>query len=86
MNVIAPTINVTFNNEMLYNKDESIRGDNIVIPRGADVLIRGRRSGRIRFPGHKPDRQPDHHVPMRRCCVTARWNCRSTTWCPPTRC
>ena len=25
MNVIAPTINVTFNNEMLYNKDESIR-------------------------------------------------------------
>lgn len=39
MNVIAPTINVTFNNEMLYNKDESIKGDNIVIPRGAAAIL-----------------------------------------------
>ena len=39
MNVIAPTINVTFNNEMLYNPDESIKGDNIVIPRGAAAIL-----------------------------------------------
>lgn len=39
MNVIAPTINVAFNNEMLYNPDQSIKGDNIVVPRGAAAIL-----------------------------------------------
>jgi hypothetical protein len=38
-NVIAPTINDTFINEMLYNPDESIKGDNIVVPRGAAAIL-----------------------------------------------
>ena len=39
MNVISPTIEATFNNEMLYNSDESIKGDNIVVPRGAAAIL-----------------------------------------------
>lgn len=39
MNVISPTIEDTFNNEMLYNPDESIKGDNIVVPRGAAAIL-----------------------------------------------
>jgi len=38
-NVIAPTIGDTFTNEMLYNPDESIKGDNIVVPRGAAAIL-----------------------------------------------
>lgn len=39
LNVIAPTINDTFTNEMLYNPDESIKGDCIVVPRGAAAIL-----------------------------------------------
>jgi len=39
INVIAPTIGDTFTNEMLYNPDESIKGDNIVVPRGAAAIL-----------------------------------------------
>jgi hypothetical protein len=39
LNVIEPTINDTFTNEMLYNPDESIKGDNIVVPRGAAAIL-----------------------------------------------
>ena len=39
MNVIAPTINDTFTNEMLYNPDETIKGDCIVVPRGAAAIL-----------------------------------------------
>lgn len=39
LNVIAPTINDTFTNEMLYNKDNSIKGDCIVVPRGAAAIL-----------------------------------------------
>jgi hypothetical protein len=39
LNVIAPTINDTFNNEMLYNPDNSIKGDCIVVPRGAAAIL-----------------------------------------------
>jgi hypothetical protein len=38
-NVIAPTINDTFVHEMLYNPDESIKGDCIVVPRGAAAIL-----------------------------------------------
>jgi hypothetical protein len=38
-NVIAPTIGDTFTNEMLYNPDQSIKGDNIVVPRGAAAIL-----------------------------------------------
>lgn len=38
-NVIAPTIGDTFTNEMLYNPDDSIKGDNIVVPRGAAAIL-----------------------------------------------
>ena len=41
LNVIGPTINDTFVNEMVYNPDPSIKGDNVTVPRGAAaVLIR----------------------------------------------
>lgn len=41
LHVIGPSINDTFVNEMVYNPDTSIKGDNIVVPRGAAaVLIR----------------------------------------------
>lgn len=39
LNVIAPTIGDTFVNEMLYNPDESIKGDCIVVPRGAAAIL-----------------------------------------------
>lgn len=39
LNVIAPTINDTFIHEMLYNPDESIKGDCIVVPRGAAAIL-----------------------------------------------
>ncbi len=39
MHVIAPTIYDTFVNEMLYNPDDSIKGDNIVVPRGAAAIL-----------------------------------------------
>jgi hypothetical protein len=38
-NVIAPTIGDTFTNEMLYNPDMSIKGDSIVVPRGAAAIL-----------------------------------------------
>jgi len=37
--VIAPTINQCFINEMMYNPDESIKGDCVVIPRGAAAIL-----------------------------------------------
>jgi hypothetical protein len=39
LNVIAPTIGDTFTNEMLYNPDTSIKGDCIVVPRGAAAIL-----------------------------------------------
>lgn len=51
LNVIAPTIDDTFVNEMLYNPDSSIKGDCIVVPRGAAaILVReGAQSKRMQF-------------------------------------
>lgn len=37
--VIQPTITMAFVNEMLYNPDESIKGDCIVVPRGAAAIL-----------------------------------------------
>ena len=53
LNVISPTINDTFTNEMLYNPDESIKGDCVVVPRGAAaILIReSAQQRRIQFLG-----------------------------------
>ena len=39
LNVISRTINDTFVNEMLYNPDPSIKGDCIVVPRGAAAIL-----------------------------------------------
>lgn len=39
LHVIAPTINDAFTNEMLYNPDESIKGDCIIVPRGAAAIL-----------------------------------------------
>jgi hypothetical protein len=39
LNVIAPTVEQTFVNEMLYNPDESIKGDCITVPRGAAAIL-----------------------------------------------
>ena len=39
LNVIAPSIGQTFTNEMLYNPDHSIKGDCIVVPRGAAAIL-----------------------------------------------
>jgi hypothetical protein len=39
LNVIGPTINDAFINEMLYNPDESIKGDCVVVPRGAAAIL-----------------------------------------------
>jgi hypothetical protein len=39
LNVIAPTIEQTFVNEMLYNPDDSIKGDCIIVPRGAAAIL-----------------------------------------------
>lgn len=39
LRVIQPTITMAFVNEMLYNPDESIKGDCIVVPRGAAAIL-----------------------------------------------
>jgi hypothetical protein len=39
LNVIAPTIGDAFTNEMLYNPDESIKGDCIPVARGAAAIL-----------------------------------------------
>ena len=39
LNVIAPTINDTFVNEMMYNPDHSIKGDCVIVPRGAAAIL-----------------------------------------------
>ena len=39
MDVISPSIYETFVNEMLYNPDESIKGDCVVSPRGAAAIL-----------------------------------------------
>jgi hypothetical protein len=39
MNVIGPTVGDTFVNEMLYNPDESIKGDCVPVPRGANAIL-----------------------------------------------
>jgi hypothetical protein len=39
LNVIGPTVGDTFVNEMLYNPDESIKGDCIPVPRGANAIL-----------------------------------------------
>ncbi len=39
LNVISPTIGDCFTNEMLYNPDHSIKGDCIVVPRGAAAIL-----------------------------------------------
>ena len=39
LNVISMTIYDTFVNEMLYNPDQSIKGDCIVVPRGAAAIL-----------------------------------------------
>jgi len=51
LNVIAPTINDTFVNEMVYNPDDSIKGDCIVVPRGAAALLvrEGAQQHRMQF-------------------------------------
>ena len=38
-NVIGPTIEMTFINEMLYNPDDSIKGDCVPVPRGAAAIL-----------------------------------------------
>lgn len=39
MNVTGPNAEDQFTNEMLYNPDTSIKGDNIVVPRGAAAIL-----------------------------------------------
>lgn len=39
MNVIGPTVNDAFVNEMTYNPDETIKGDCVVTPRGAAAIL-----------------------------------------------
>jgi len=39
INVIAPSVEQTFVNEMLYNPDQSIKGDCVVVPRGAAAIL-----------------------------------------------
>lgn len=39
LRVIQPTISMAFVNEMLYNPDESIKGDCIIVPRGAAAIL-----------------------------------------------
>jgi hypothetical protein len=39
LNVISPSIGQCFVNEMLYNPDDSIKGDCIVVPRGAAAIL-----------------------------------------------
>jgi hypothetical protein len=53
LNVIQPTVNTAFVNEMIYNPDESIKGDCFIVPRGAAaILIReSAQQRRIQFLG-----------------------------------
>lgn len=39
LNVIAMTISQTFVYEMMYNPDHSIKGDNVIVPRGAAAIL-----------------------------------------------
>ncbi len=39
LNVISPSIGSCFTNEMLYNPDKSIKGDSVVVPRGAAAIL-----------------------------------------------
>jgi hypothetical protein len=39
LNVISPSIGCTFVNEMLYNADESIKGDCVIVPSGAAAIL-----------------------------------------------
>lgn len=39
LNVIGPTIVDTFTTEMIYNPDDSIKGDCVVVPRGAAAIL-----------------------------------------------
>lgn len=39
MRVIQPSITIAFTYEMLYNPDQSIKGDCIIIPRGANAIL-----------------------------------------------
>ena len=39
MNVIGPNVGDCFVNEMLYNPDESIKGDCVPVPRGANAIL-----------------------------------------------
>jgi hypothetical protein len=39
LRVIQPTIGMAFVNEMIYNPDESIKGDCIIVPRGAAAIL-----------------------------------------------
>jgi hypothetical protein len=39
LNVLSPTIGDCFANEMIYNPDKSIKGDCIVVPRGAAAIL-----------------------------------------------
>lgn len=39
MRVIQPTITQAFTYEMLYNPDESIKGDCVIVPRGANAIL-----------------------------------------------
>lgn len=90
MNVISPTIEDTFNNGMLYNPDESIKGDNIVVLRGAawypDPRVRPQQR-RIQFLTLTANPIDSQIITSRyrACCARRpqRWNCRSTRWCPP---
>lgn len=38
-NAVSPTIGKTFINEMIYNPDTSIKGDCVVVPRGAAAIL-----------------------------------------------
>lgn len=39
LRVIQPTITMAFVNEMLYAKDQTIKGDCIIVPRGANAIL-----------------------------------------------
>ncbi len=39
LNAIGPTVNDAFVNEMVYNHDETIKGDCVVMPRGAAAIL-----------------------------------------------
>lgn len=39
LNAITPTIEQAFTNEMLYNPDDSLKGDCVIVPRGAAAIL-----------------------------------------------